>query len=110
MATVKEKKMVEVINPDGTITLVEDKPKRKRSKNKTKKLYQAVIANDEWKGEPLPTYITDDDGIVKFNFHELRYTLIRNDFNFDDISEEYYENDIIEAANRLIVKGVGNNK
>ena len=33
------------------------------------------------------SYITDDDGIVKFNFHELRYTLTRNDFNFDDISE-----------------------
>lgn len=38
MATVKEKKMVEVINPDGTITLVEDKPKRKLSKIERKKL------------------------------------------------------------------------
>lgn len=38
MATVKEKKMVEVINPDGTITLVEEKPKRKLSKIERKKL------------------------------------------------------------------------
>lgn len=38
MATVKEKKMVEVINPDGTISLVEEKPKKKLSKIERKKL------------------------------------------------------------------------
>lgn len=38
MATVKEKKMIEVVNPDGTITLVEEKPKRKLSKIERKKL------------------------------------------------------------------------
>lgn len=38
MATTKEKKMVEVINPDGTVTLVEEKPKRKLSKIERRKL------------------------------------------------------------------------
>ena len=38
MATVKEKKMVEVINPDGTISLVEEKPKKKLSKIERRKL------------------------------------------------------------------------
>ena len=38
MATVKEKNMIEVVNPDGTITLVEEKPKRKLSKIERKKL------------------------------------------------------------------------
>ena len=38
MATVKEKKMTEVVNPDGTIALVEEKPKRKLSKIERKKL------------------------------------------------------------------------
>ena len=38
MATVKEKKMVEVINPDGTFSLVEEKPKKKLSKIERKKL------------------------------------------------------------------------
>ena len=38
MATVKEKKMIEVVNPDGTISLVEEKPKKKLSKIERKKL------------------------------------------------------------------------
>lgn len=35
---VKEKKMIEVVAPDGTITLVEEKPKKKLSKIERKKL------------------------------------------------------------------------
>ena len=38
MATVKEKKLIEVVNPDGTISLVEEKPKKKLSKIERRKL------------------------------------------------------------------------
>lgn len=71
---------------------------------------QAVITDENGKGEPLPTFNDVESSDVKFNYHELNYEFVKNNIVFDDIKGEKYRRDIIQAANRLIVRGVGDNK
>lgn len=93
---------------------------------------QPVVSGSINAGKPLPAYIKDSaknkDGKdvaskyknkdnldessveVKFNYFNLPYEIRYMNMHFDDISGNLYESQIIEAANRMIVNGVGDNK
>jgi len=68
---------------------------------------QAVVNKGPYAGSPLPTYTENKKSDVKFNYYDLSYEIKYTDNNFDDIKGHRYEEEMIEAANRLIIKGYG---
>ena len=66
---------------------------------------QAVIKSGEHEGKPLPTYNTDTKSTVKLNYYDLPYKIITRNKTFSDIKNHAYEEEILEAANRMIIEG-----
>lgn len=103
-----------------------------KRENLTEGFPQPIVSGSINAGKPLPAYIKDSaknkDGKdvaskyknkdnldessieVKFNYFNLPYEIRYMNMHFDDISGNLYESQIVEAANRMIVKGIGNDK
>lgn len=67
---------------------------------------QAVIVGSIAPGGPLPMI----NGTVSFNYYNLPYEYVDTYAAFIDISNDEFKTEILDAANRLIVKGVGDDK
>ena len=71
---------------------------------------QAVINKGKYAGSPLPTFTENNKSEVTFNYYDLPYEIKYTNKSFSDIKGNRFEEEIIEAANRLIVQGYGDGK
>lgn len=69
----------------------------------------AVRINEDGSLSPVPT-LTEGNRITFKSNSNSKYTVIENNFTFADIQGSWAKNDIETLANKLIIKGVDDNK
>lgn len=79
------------------------------SKDVNSKNIVAVRINADSSLSPVPT-LTDGNRITFKSNSNSKYTVVENDVTFADVQSSWAKNDIETLANKLIIKGVDDNK